>query len=96
MREIVWTSSAIADLVRIDGWLEHEANPEVAVRTLRAIRERADFLAQFPQGGRSVTSRGFRVLRVQGTPYLLLYRETAGGIDILRVQHERQDWMTES
>ena len=93
MRLIRWTPSARADLRSIDRWLEREATPEFAVATLVAIRERSAFLVDFPHGGR-LHRDGTRFLRVFRTPYLIRYRLSATSVEVLRVHHEREDWIT--
>lgn len=52
-------------------------------------------LRQFPMIGRQLLDRGFRVLTVPGTPYLLVYRVRGDLIQILRVRHDRQNWAAE-
>ena len=93
MRLIDWTVSARADLRGIDVWLEREASPDVARATLIAIRERADFFTRFPHGGRPHPD-GTRILRVFRTPYLIRYRLRDGRVEVLRVHHEREDWIS--
>ncbi len=41
MPELSWTPAALADLRRINEWLNREASPEIALRTLTAIKVRA-------------------------------------------------------
>ncbi len=94
MRELVWTSPALADLRSIEGWLEQAAGPRFAVQMLSAIRERATFLYDFPHGGRPEAD-GSRVLRVLNTPYLILYRLTPERTELLRIRHEREDWQVD-
>lgn len=93
MRLIEWTLSARGDLRGIDQWLEREASSETALATLIAIRERADFLTRFPHGGRPHHD-GTRVLRVFRTPYLIRYRLNGNRVEVLRVHHEREDWIS--
>lgn len=93
MRLIEWTASARGDLRGIDGWLEREASPATALATLLAIRERADFLIRFPHGGRPHAD-GTRILRVFRTPYLIRYRLKGERVEVLRVHHEREDWIS--
>ena len=92
MRTLKWTASALRDLEHIDAWLSTEADPEVAVRILVAIRERANFLLEFPLGGPSFEEET-HALRVKGTNYSLVYRlHGHERIEILRIFHARQDW----
>ena len=92
MPELRWTSLARRDLRRIDTYLTTEASPEVAERILVTILDKADLLRRFPEAGPIVSVSDFRSLRIGGTPYLLAYRVTPRGVDILRLSHERQNW----
>jgi plasmid stabilization system protein ParE len=96
MFQIEWTGPARNDLRAIDRWLERETSPEFAFHILVTIRTRARFLENFPRGGRPYRD-GLRIFRVSGTPYLLRYRIVAetGMVQILRVHHEREDWIVE-
>ncbi|MCD2323657.1 type II toxin-antitoxin system RelE/ParE family toxin [Sphingomonas sp. IC-56] len=50
---------------------------------------------KLPYGGRPGKD-GIRVLRVHDTPLLILYRLPDGNtVDVLRVRHEREDWLIE-
>lgn len=92
MREIAWTVPAQADLRRINGWLIENRSPDQALRIASSIRARARFLEKFPHGGRPDRD-DVRVLRVRTTPYLILYRLRPGRVEILRIRHEREDWL---
>lgn len=92
MRKLNWTRTSLADLDHIDEWLSREASPETAVRMLTAIRDRANFLLDFPRGGPPLAEAGFRTLRIHQTPYLFLYRVMEDAIEILRVYHGRENW----
>lgn len=94
MRRIDWTGPALNDLRVIDDWLTREATPDLAVRILSAIRTRSHFLVDFPHGGRPYRE-GRRILRVLGTPYLIQYRILDDVVQVLRVHHEREDWLLE-
>ena len=92
MRQLEWTSPALADLHRISTYLEREARPEIAIRTLAAIRFRANLLLDFPHSGPPVKDRNFRSFRVHDTPYIIAYRLAPGRLEVLRVHHERENW----
>lgn len=94
MPVVKWTLPARDDLRAISEWLEREASPEFAVRTLATIRLRSKFLKDFPRGGRPYRDET-RLLRVLDTPYLIRYRILAGVVQVLRVHHEREDWFVE-
>lgn len=92
MRKLEWTRPAVADLRNIETWLDETSAPAVAARTLSAIRNRADFLTNFPHGGPPVFDEDFRSLRIHETPFLFIYRVRPGKIEILRIHHERENW----
>ena len=96
MIELVWARPVLDDLRSIDVWPTREASKEQAVRTLAEIRLRVQFLRNFPHGGRPFLKHGFRVLRVLHTPYLIIYRLSGSGIEILRLRHEREDRQVET
>jgi toxin ParE1/3/4 len=58
---------------------------------LVAIRS-AEFLQEHPRAGAVIDEDGRRKWRVADTPYILLYREAADHIRILRVLHHATDW----
>jgi plasmid stabilization system protein ParE len=95
MHDIIWSRPALEDLRRINDWLTRDAEPDHAIRTLAAIRRRAEFLEQFPHGGRPLRD-GVRVLLVYETPYLIRYRIATSRVDVLRVHHERENWVVGS
>lgn len=94
MPVLVWTQPAVEDVDGIDRWLTANVRGEIAIDMLSAIRLRAHFLESFPHGGRPI-GEGIRVLRVIGTPYLILYRIEGEGVQVLRIRHEREDWFVE-
>ena len=94
MPALTWTVPARDDIRGIEAWLDENAAPGLAVTTLTAIYRRAAFLENFPRSGRPLKS-GLRVLRVLDTPHVILYRVTESEVLILRVHHEREDWLIE-
>lgn len=48
---------------------------------------------RFPDGGPTLSGER-RKLLVTGTPYLLIYRRSDTGIEILRLFHESEDWQS--
>jgi toxin ParE1/3/4 len=91
---VSWTTPASADLRKINEWLKQETSPRFALQTLAHIRFRAAFLQDFPRGARPLKD-GTRVLRVLQTPYLIRYRLVDDEVEVLRVHHEREDWLLE-
>jgi addiction module RelE/StbE family toxin len=91
MREIIWSKQARDDLVRIERWLDENWESPNVVQTLAAIRQRCQFLLDFPHGGSPLTN-DWRKLHVPETPYLLVYKVRSRAVEIVRVFHEREDW----
>jgi toxin ParE1/3/4 len=91
MQRLIWSPEARDDLRNIGTWLG-ERNARVALDTLRAIRASADRLTQYPRIGRAI-DEPFRVLGIRSTPYLIVYRITDDGIDVVRVRHRRENWL---
>ena len=94
MSVVSWSIEARADLRRIDHWLTDNASGEITMRMLAAIGERSTLLLDFPLAG-PVSDDDERMLRVGGTPYILVYRSRPARIEILRVRHNRKDWQPE-
>src|SRR3546814_19406285 len=74
MRRLTWTAPALADLREINAFLRREADGKTAVRTLSAIRQRANLLKEFPHAGPLVEDQTFRSLKVLTTPFVIAYR----------------------
>ncbi|WP_299440442.1 type II toxin-antitoxin system RelE/ParE family toxin [uncultured Rhodospira sp.] len=90
MAPVVFTRQAREDL--IDIWLQiAEDNPAVADRVLDRLEDAAGHLGAHPQMGaaRDDIRPGLRYL-ING-PYLLLYRLTETGAEIVRAVHGRRD-----
>lgn len=95
MRVLEWTGAALQDLEKIDTWLTAEADPDTAIGMLVAIRARANFLLDFPEGGPFLHNE-MHSLRVRNTPYSLVYRVLQDErIEIVRVFHAAQNWRGE-
>jgi plasmid stabilization system protein ParE len=91
MRRVEWAGSAEWDLQAIDDyWCTY--GTERADEILEAIRRAGDFLAGLPEAGPTLEGREARKWRVAGTYYVLIYRLVPDGIQVLRVQHAREDW----
>lgn len=90
MARVSFTRQARDDL--IDIWLHvAEDDPKTADRVLEQLDEAASHLAQHPEMGaaRDDIRPGLRY-QIKGS-YLLLYRITAAGVEVVRVVHGRRD-----
>src|SRR3546814_5261706 len=91
MRRLTWTAPALADLREINAFLRREADGKTAVRTLSAIRQRANLLKEFPHAGPLVEDQTFRSLKVLTTPFVIAYRLEPASAQLLRVFHGRSE-----
>lgn len=73
-----------------------EAGDAVAVRFVDAVMEAHHLIAETPQIGSKrladqVSLAGLRSWRTQGFPYLVIYIETDGSVEIWRLLHAQRD-----
>ena len=87
-----WSQRARTDLADIDAFYEGIA-PGYAERIGIAALAAGRFLAEHPRAGTPLLSTGERKWRVPGTPYILIYLQTARGVEILRLTHVRRNWL---
>ncbi len=87
-----WTKPAADDLTCIcDYTLEH-FGAEQAYRTAIAIYEGADFLGIAPERGRKGRKPGTREVVIRGLPFVMIYRLSEYGVEVLRILHGAQKW----
>ena len=88
---IHWTAVARAELY--EAWRHiSQDNIEAADRIVQRLQTASLQLSLFPKIGRSGRRARTRELVVSGTKYILIYRVTQRGVEILHVRHGRQDW----
>lgn len=87
---VVWSETAIASLVDIRRYIEHD-QPEAARRLAARILAAVERLATHPHLGRPGREPGTRELIVAGTPYILPYRVYRGRLSVLTVLHAAQE-----
>ena len=92
--EVVWTRSAIHDLVEIRSYIAGR-DLAAAARVRDRIRHVVGILEENPLAGRAGRVAGTRELMVTRTPYIVAYRYRGERIDILRVLHGAQQWPEE-
>jgi toxin ParE1/3/4 len=88
---LIWRRRARRDIQSIGTYLEAQ-NPVAAKSQLEIVFLRSRDLEDHPQLGKPGRLAGTRELVVPRTPYILIYRITPKGIDILRVLHTKRDW----
>ncbi|MBC7520291.1 MAG: type II toxin-antitoxin system RelE/ParE family toxin [Sandarakinorhabdus sp.] len=91
MTPLSWSPASRRDIARIAAWLS-TIDADVARTTVRTIRESSWRLREYPLSGPAAGTTGYRKLIVNGTPYLLVYRLHAGGVEIIRVRHAHENW----
>jgi len=93
MTRVVWSRPSTRDLIEIDGYLEQH-DKAAAIRMIKAIRSTAALLARFPALGPPLKG-DIHYLGVRTTPYVIVYRLHEGRVEVLRIRHERQNWLAE-
>lgn len=84
--KIRWLKLAARDLEQVEAYIARE-NPAAAVRVVLQIIEAVELLAEQPGIGRPGRIEGTRELLINGTPFLVPYRQKDGYREILRVYH---------
>jgi toxin ParE1/3/4 len=87
---IRWTPAATADLQHISDYLK-EHHPRYRQPTMRKLYEAVRALKQWPQRGRIGREEGTRELLFSPMPYVVVYRVTEQGVEVLRIYHTAQD-----
>ncbi len=95
--KVIWQSLALDDLQHIEAFITEEwENPTLAVKTVQTIynftREQLKY-----RSGRPGRVPGTFELVIQGgkLPYICVYREAGGNIEVLRVYHTSRRWPEE-
>ena len=88
---IVWAELAQADLAAATRYYA-EVDPDFAAIILPKAITAARFLLVNRQLGSPMEGLPHRQWRIAGTPFLIIYRTTPGGIFITPVPHNRSDW----
>lgn len=92
MAQVVYSPNAVGNLERLFRFLA-ENNPDSAVRTLRAIRDRLQILQRHPRIGPADPEHpDFRELFISfgAAGYVARYRLTGSVVVILAVRHMRE------
>jgi len=86
-----WTKPAQRDLLAQLEYIERE-NPDVVSRIAVQIKKATESLDSFPQIGRDGVVEGTLELVIPRLPFVCVYRERGGQIEILRLLHGRMQW----
>jgi len=92
--QLIWTESAILDLISIREYIEHD-NPEAAERVADSILKSVEMLESNPMVGRVGRVTGTRELVIAKYPYIIPYRIRGQQLELLRVIHSRREWPNE-
>jgi toxin ParE1/3/4 len=87
---IIWSETAIANLVEIREYIEQD-KPEAARRLAQRILDSVERLAKHPHLGHPGREPETRELIVAGTPYIIPYQIHRGHLAILAVLHAAKD-----
>jgi len=90
MTKAVWTRPAQDDFAALDDEFS-QLGADYAQRVGRAALAAGRFLAEHPGAG-PVLDGTIRKWSVRHTDYVILYRQVADGVEILRLHHNRRDW----
>ena len=88
--DVRWTRRALADLRHMNAYMA-KRNPRAAARMEARIVQRIAALREMPLVGVATGVGAYRWVRVQRTPYLVVYRVVASELRIAAVYHGRQD-----
>jgi toxin ParE1/3/4 len=88
------TRAAQRDLAAIRSWLAHDASALVADRVIAGIRARAATYLQRPAAGRMEGEIAPDLRSFVAAPYVVFYRQSPRGIEIVRVLHGARDRTT--
>ena len=91
---ILWSPTAVGDLVQIRRTIA-DNNPPTARAIAEPILASVETLRDFPNMGRAGRLADTRELVVPGTPFIIPYRVTARGVEIIAVLHGARQWPRE-
>ncbi len=85
-----WLEIARTDIHHIHTYIAQH-NPQAALHTRRNIVRAAQSLLDMPYAGRAGNVPQTREWIVADLPYIIVYRDVPGYIDVLRVFHAKQE-----
>ncbi len=89
--KIRWLTLAAQDLEQAGAYIAQE-NPTSAVQVVLRIIKAVELLVDQPSIGRPGRIEGTRELVIEGTPFIVPYRQKNACIEILRVYHQSRCW----
>ena len=88
---MIWSPRATAELVAIELYL-NQRNPTAAVRLVDRILLAVRRLDEFPSIGREGRVAGTPELVIIRTRYVVAYRLSPEGVEILTIRHGARQW----
>jgi toxin ParE1/3/4 len=85
------TQTSRHDYAAIWDYVAEHGSPEIADTLLRAFDDRVQFLSDFPGAGQARPELRARLRSFPVGPYLIFYRPSRGGIELVRVLHGARD-----
>lgn len=86
-----WAPRAESDIVEIWRYLAAEASIKTADQLLRQITSAVERVAKRPLTGRARDTLKPGLRSVLAHPYIVFYRVAGGGIEVVRVLHQRRN-----
>ena len=93
MRQPEFTDEAVKDLNDIHDHIGRDS-PSAAGHFIQMVEERCDTLAENPSMGRSRPEYGRDIRSFPVGNYVVFYRPTEEGVDVVRVVHGARDFTT--
>jgi toxin ParE1/3/4 len=90
MPKLIRTPAAVRDLVSITDWIAAD-NLDAALRFYDEVDRLLSLIARYPRMGEAVDQLGPGVRRHTLGDYLLFYRLSGDGIELIRVLHGARD-----
>ncbi|HSF96121.1 MAG TPA: type II toxin-antitoxin system RelE/ParE family toxin [Thermohalobaculum sp.] len=87
----MWTRRALREVDAAFEWIVAE-NPRAAAEVIDRLWAATRILGEHSRMGRPGRIVGTRELVESQTPYIAVYREKAGQIEILAVLHHAREW----
>lgn len=86
-----WTRPALRDIQDAGDFIALD-KPAAAEDMAERIKNAVEYLLEYPNMGRPGRVRGTRELVVSGSPFVVVYRDKAPVIQLLRVLHHARKW----
>ncbi len=90
MAGVVYLAQARLDLKAIFHYIAQE-NPDAAAQVLRMIDAKAHALVEMPHMGQSAEELTTGLRRFPAGSFVIFYRESSSGIEVVRVLHGARD-----